>query len=482
MNEARSVVIFRADGHAEMGLGHLVRSCTLADMLAPEFECFLAYRHGEPSVWAGNNGLREAFLLSGPEEEEVNELITLANALNPGSAQNNVKVVLDGYGFDLAYQAALKTEGFGVVFIDDIQHCPFVADLVINHAPSARADLYELEAYTNTAFGLRFALLRPVFFARPALADHSTDNGPVFLCLGGADPANQSIDVLRFMVEQKIDRAVDLVIGAAYLHQEALTEYLSGTDQLIRVHQNISSAEMADLMWHSAVGVTSPSTVSLEYLATGKQLYLCQTAANQNAIQAALLSRKLARPLSDLVAAASYPPNAQAARLFDGNQGLRLRKLFKALDLDFRVARYDDCRLLYDWATDEQVRAQSFNSAAINWRDHKAWFIAQLANPDHLFLICEDESGPVGLVRFMLSGEQATLGYSLCAAARGKGYGVGMVHFATERLKRLVPAIKVITAFVKKGNTASLITLTRLGYDKVETDIYPDVVNFTLNV
>jgi RimJ/RimL family protein N-acetyltransferase len=183
-----------------------------------------------------------------------------------------------------------------------------------------------------------------------------------------------------------------------------------------------------------------------------------------------------------LVATDAYPLNPAVGRLYDGNQAVRFRKIFGRLALTIRSARFDDCRLLYQWATDPAVRAQSFSSEGIEWAKHKAWFIGQLVRSDRRFYVCEDEDGPAGLVRFSVEGEAALLGYSLCTRVRGKGYGLSMVHFAAERLRAEVSAVRRIDAYVKKENMASRITLGRLGYTELPTEDYPDALKFILDV
>lgn len=475
----RKSVLLRADGSETMGLGHLYRMVALADMLAPEFDCYLAYREGFSAIWTDNENIRAAYRMTGPEEEEAAEVCTLATRLQEESGCP-VIIVLDGYKFDLNYQACIKAEGFRLVFVDDIQHTAFVCDLVVNHAPSARRIDYELAHYTKTAFGLRFALLRQVFLLPSEETLSSDPNAPIFLCLGGADPDNLSVSVLQLLEESGPDRAVDLVIGSAYLHKEALAAFLAQSKLPVRIHEGLSATEMSALMWSSAFGITSPSTISLEYLATGKQLYLQQTADNQKDIKAALLSQKLAYPINALKGADKYPLNSAVGRLYDGNQGVRFRKLFSGLGLTIRGAHYEDCRLIYRWATDPAVRAQSFSSEEIQWSEHRAWFIGQLARTDRRFYICENEEGPIGLVRFSIENEVALLGYSLGTSARGKGYGVSMLHFATERLRAELPTVARIDAYVKKENMASQITLARLGYAELPTDVHQDALKFIL--
>ena len=478
----RKKILLRADGNERTGLGHLYRMVALADMLAPEYDCYFACRDGFSVVWEGNDNILATYKITGSEEKEADELCEIAVGLQKNNSPSSVIIVLDGYQYELDYQARLKAEGFRLVFVDDIQHTRFVADLVVNHAPSARMAHYDIADYTKTAFGLRFALLRQVFLQPSGERSIVSPSAPVFLCLGGADPDNLSVGVLSLLEDRKINREVDLVVGSAYLHEEALASFLTESKLLVRVHRGLSAEEMSALMWSSAFGITSPSTISLEYLATGKQLYLRQTADNQDDIQASLLEQKIAFPLDALVAAETYPANPAVGKLYDGNQAVRFRKLFAGLGLQIRSAQYDDCRLLYRWATDPAVRAQSFSTEDIKWEQHKAWFVGQLVRPDRRFYVCENKDGPVGLVRFSIEGEAAMLGYLLGTRVRGKGYGVSMVHFATERLRAEIAAVQRINAYVKKDNMASRITLTRLGYTELPTEDYPDSLKFILDV
>ena len=69
--------------------------------------------------------------------------------------------------------------------------------------------------------------------------------------------------------------------------------------------------------------------------------------------------------------------------------------------INFRKASKQDCKIYFDWANDEVVREQSFNSNVIAFETHNTWFKTIICNPKALLLVFENENKkPIGQVRF----------------------------------------------------------------------------------
>ncbi len=481
---AKPAVFFRADGHAQIGLGHLVRSAALAEMLTPDFDCYLVYRDCPESLLADWTVFRATAQVAATDSPVNDAQFLVDYATGHSEAQRSI-VVLDGYHFETAYQEQITAAGHHLVCIDDIHHTEFVAHLVINHAPAARIEDYHTAPGTHFAFGLRFALLRAPFreAARDRLVRGSSTRHGVFVCLGGADPDNATLDVLRQLASASISAPVDVVIGSAYQHEAPLAEFLEHTPLQVRLHRQLSALQMARLMQASAYGITSPSTVCLEYLSAGGRLYLRQIADNQTEIYQALLKQGLAQDVTDLQrtdAEARAKNTSESQGLLDGQQDVRFRKLFRGLGLSYRQATKADSLTYLTWANDPLVRAQSFNSEVIDSVAHEAWFIRRLQDPHtHLLLFNEGERA-VGQVRLQIAKQEAVIGYSVAESARGAGYGLAMLHFAQNHLQRQRSEVNRIVGYVKRSNTPSLITFRRLGYREADTDDYSDAVKFTL--
>ena len=112
--------------------------------------------------------------------------------LRPRSRIGSDWVVLDGYQFDSAYQAAIKDSGQGLLAMDDFGKLDrYVADIVVNQDPIAEERLYpRRETYTRLLLGTEYyfsaaqssAACQGSNSAAPALPRR------LLLTFGGSDP------------------------------------------------------------------------------------------------------------------------------------------------------------------------------------------------------------------------------------------------------------------------------------------------------
>ena len=107
-----------------------------------------------------------------------------------------------------------------------------------------------------------------------------------------------------------------------------------------------------------------------------------------------LSSAQIAQALTRLLAATMG--RAEMARhsqeLVDGEGADRVLMQVKSKMLSLRQVREDDCRLLWEWANDPEVRAVSFLSEPILWDQHVQWFKSKINGGRSLRDICSDGS------------------------------------------------------------------------------------------
>ena len=93
-------IIFRADGNSQIGLGHVVRSLALAQILRQDYECVFAIQAPSPELQEQIRQICDGIIVlpaCTPDEERfVHEL--------EAYIAEDVIVVLDGYNFTTAYQ------------------------------------------------------------------------------------------------------------------------------------------------------------------------------------------------------------------------------------------------------------------------------------------------------------------------------------------------------------------------------------------
>lgn len=136
--------------------------------------------------------------------------------------------------------------------------------------------------------------------------------------------------------------------------------------------------------------------------------------------------------------------------------------------IQLRPVCREDCYRIWRWANDPVVRAQSFNSDPIPWEAHVVWFESKVDNRDCVFLIAvNQEHIPVGQIRFDMAGDEAVVSVSVAPTLLGQGYGKRLIRQASMFLFGKV-AIKMVHAYVKTSNHASIHAFTKAGYLRLE--------------
>ncbi|MEX6688453.1 UDP-2,4-diacetamido-2,4,6-trideoxy-beta-L-altropyranose hydrolase [Danxiaibacter flavus] len=318
-------VYFRVDGNTEIGLGHIVRSCALANMLRERFECHFFVR--DYLEITKNNVVEAGAILHIMDSgiTLVEEREAFANSID-----SNVIVVLDGYSFNTDYQITIKQRGNKLVCIDDIYSFHFVSDVVINHAGGIDREAYSIEPYTRLYLGLKYAMLRSPFL-KSAYGHTMPNERDAFICFGGADPKNDLLIALSRLPEWMTSMTINIVIGGAYRYEEELIGFLANKNWRYKLHKNLNASSMSHLMTKCSIAICSPSSVALEYLAVSDgKLFLIVIADNQRDFYNYLLSEKLGFPFDNLREQVHVDLEFRRS-LFDGKQKSRYLEIFNSL-------------------------------------------------------------------------------------------------------------------------------------------------------
>jgi UDP-2,4-diacetamido-2,4,6-trideoxy-beta-L-altropyranose hydrolase len=473
-------IIFRADGNSKMGLGHLVRSSALAEMLKENYHCILATRCSlQPLLREMRSVFTEIILLA--EVDYSEEARTFCQI----SGNENL-IVLDGYNFDDVYQRELYRQGYDIFSIDDIHAFPFYSKAIINHSGGVTPLHYRALPSTQFYLGPGYALLRRAFLEAAKNRRNEITDSNCFVCFGGADPGNQTMEILQNAEIRKNFEKIHVVIGNAYQYKLELDAFVKDQSEII-VHHAVSPANMVAIMRDCSYAVCSPSTIVYEYLSVGGIVFLQQIADNQKDVISYFVNEGMAFTLNQLgniengAIASSF---AKQKMYFDGNQDHRLRKsfdqYFESKTLSIRSAAEQDLEISYHWANDPEVRAQSYNQSSISLEEHAAWFHTRLKDVHSYFYILEQHKKPVAQIRFQVSNNEAVLGYLAGMSIRSKGLGTAILGKGIEAFVRDYGKPVDITGYVKKTNLPSQRSFERLAFVKEEAAIYPDSFKYTM--
>ena len=460
-----------------MGVGHIYRSLALADMIKDDFHTTFIVRRPMKSLRA--NILKTCDQIV--ELEENMSSIGEAKMLTDLHLNKNDIVVLDGYHFTTEYQREVKEKECHLLSIDDIYDCQFLSDVIINHAPGLEKKVYKGKIYTQYCLGFPYALLRKPFLkaARKDRSRNKYQEQNLFISLGGADPKNDVQKVLETYVENINISKTFIVTGPAYQHADSLKSYLESSNFEYELLKDLGPEDMVFYMGKCSRAITAPSTVSLEYLCTGGNLFLHKIADNQNYIYNYMTSHGIAAPVDQILDSKIC---SNDVKYIDGGQEKRYRRLFNSFTLDVKKATKEDLMLYFDWANEVEVRSQSYNKEKISLSDHTNWFLKRLDSKTSELLMLLKDGVSIGQVRFEVNEGIATINYSIDKDWRGKGYGEAVIRRAISYLLKNRIDIKEVIGYVKELNVGSLKTFRAINFMESDAVEFPNSKKFTLKI
>jgi UDP-2,4-diacetamido-2,4,6-trideoxy-beta-L-altropyranose hydrolase len=476
---SKPVLLFRADAGNKMGTGHLVRCASLAGVLVNRFRCVLLTACTIPALIDSVRDKFEKVCLLNGNSPELEFFLKETDA--------NKLTVLDGYHFDKSYQCLLIAEGFRLALIDDLITEPVYADAVINHCGGLLPVDFRANPDAVFALGTHYLLVNPLFQLPAGERRKKVNDSNCFVCLGGADPQNETLNIIKQLAKTQSYSQVHVVIGAAYLHRDELAAFCTGKP-FISVHEAVSAPALKELMLQCSFAVCASSTIALEYLSVGGVLWVKQIADNQHHIFNFLISQKLAFAWGADAIDTEQPFEERLEKqavFFDGKAGMRLEKFFttwyRSAQLSVRKATENELHTSYQWANDPVVRSQSYSSQPIPLADHSSWFRKKIAAENQYYYILWEGEKAVAQIRFELSGGEATISYLTAPELRGQGMGAWIL---AKGIRQLLTDTKptTIIGHVKNGNLASLRSFEKLAFQRTESTLYPDSITYTMNI
>lgn len=280
-------VALRADGSAEIGLGHLIRSIALGSMLTSDFECCLYTRYKSDYIEAECRfvGIKVCYLSQ--SDNHFDEFLKYISG--------EEIVVLDNYFFDFEYQKSIKSIGCPLVCIDDKADKAYAADVVINHAPGLDPSIFTIAHYTKLCLGLSFAMLRQSFLnVKP-----STKRQGVFICFGGSDFKNITTRLVKILKDNSRVDDISVVIGSGFQHEETLNELIENSK--VKIFKELSAEEMKRMIASCEVAIVPASTILYEVIACNTPVISGYYVDNQVNIYEGFKKEKLISPYGDFV-------------------------------------------------------------------------------------------------------------------------------------------------------------------------------------
>ena len=521
----RPHVVIRCDASLRIGSGHVMRCLSLAralklrdadtvflcrrqpgDLIAlveQEFPVLILPGFAEESSESGHDGkplsgreLYASWLGCTEEQDAIESLAVLAGYQHQPLAW----VVLDHYALGNPWQRRMQE---GLRQADDSAPAILVLDDLADRAHQAsvlmdanRLDPEAPDPYQNlvpeactTLLGPAYALLDPLYPRLQPLLPTRSKLARVLVFFGGMDAANHVALGLEALSHPRLQHlAVDLVVGAAAPHRNELARRVS---QRPNTSLHVGLPSLIGLIGRADLALGGAGTSSWERACLGLPCLVVPVAENQRQGAQALQSAGVARCL-DLQTALDPGATLQEAflELLDAPDALLAmseaclqlgdgRGLFRVVaallgpapGLRLRPAMAADLWLYHWWASDPQVRRQSFKSEPIPLAQHRQWFTGRIKSPLALLRVLEDGDGlPLGQIRFErgdVRDTRAVISLSLDRLARGRGLASELLELGLAELARCWGNSTEAYGEVRADNPASCRAFLRAGFQEV---------------
>jgi UDP-2,4-diacetamido-2,4,6-trideoxy-beta-L-altropyranose hydrolase len=192
-------------------------------------------------------------------------------------------VILDGYLFVTEYQQTLKDEGLKLLCVDDMAHCHFVADIVLNQN-TTDGRIYSKETYTQLLMGPEFALLRREFRLFKSKKVIQNEIKDIMITMGGSDEKNMTETILKWLLRLPELNGVrcHIVLGSLNPYKDLISALISQSNLEGEIYTSLSAKEILNLMQSVDFAITAAGSTVWEYMKVGVPFIYTRLFENQN--------------------------------------------------------------------------------------------------------------------------------------------------------------------------------------------------------
>jgi UDP-2,4-diacetamido-2,4,6-trideoxy-beta-L-altropyranose hydrolase len=394
-------------------------------------------------------------------------------------------LTLDGFHFTADYQKAIRENGHKLLVIDDMAHLEYYhADILLNQNIFASSLHYFCDQDTVKLLGCEYVLLRREFLRYKNWKREIPKRArKILVTMGGSDPDNVTLKVVRLLNSlNDPDLEVKVIAGPANQNVNSLEKELQLSSSTFHLLRGVS--DMPELMAWADAAISAAGTTCWELAFMGLPSLVIALADNQRSVAKNLEAEgaagnlgwhedlagdKVCQTLSALLRDPIKREDMArvASKLVDGRGVDRVTRELQKKEIRLRSVQEDDCRLLWDWANDPDVRTGSFSSEPISWEQHLKWFKSKMADKDCLiFLAADSEGSPIGQARFERKKDNARISVSVRKGFRDSGYGSRIIELASKKVFEVFD-IQKIDSYIKIENKPSKSAFTNAGYKEI---------------
>lgn len=259
-----TMLIFRADGNAELGSGHVMRCLSIADAARRLGEdCLFVTASGDFEGVIATRGYKNYILHKDYRNMDSDNFLPLLESC-PAKA-----LFVDSYFVSEKYLGRLaghcREAGAKLIYVDDLAAFPYPCDLLLNYNIYAKAEDYERlyagRQMPGLLLGTAYAPLREEFANLPmrTVREEATD---ILISTGGADSEHMAVELLQ--AAGQLPYTFHVVIGSLNRDRELLHKLSEGRGNIV-LHENVTC--MSSLMRSCDVAISAAGSTLYELCA-----------------------------------------------------------------------------------------------------------------------------------------------------------------------------------------------------------------------
>ena len=251
-------IAFRVDASCLIGAGHVMRCLVLANALREQGHQILFVCRNYPGnlnkvISKNEYAVRELSFKGARIYQEQNYSddydqwlwVTQQQDANETSlllkSEQLDWLIVDHYSLDYVWEKQLRVTSKKIMVIDDLANRKHDCDILLDqNYYSSMQKRYRRYVACNTAMllGPRYALIRDEILRsknlRAAAQKKITSTPKVLLSMGGLDPDNMTLDILKYIKNNAVlsDYQVDVVVGLINPHRRMIENFCSKHNNL----------------------------------------------------------------------------------------------------------------------------------------------------------------------------------------------------------------------------------------------------------
>jgi len=394
-------------------------------------------------------------------------------------------VVVDSYLAGLEFYELVTSLALIKVFVDDNKRLDFPDGIVLNGSIYAEELGYSQNGKYSNLLGARYFLLRKPFQAVESKIIKKKVK--TILITFGATDLRDLTTKTELLLKQRYKKFKKyIVIGPGFPKSYIVERHTN-----IEYFSNLDATGMKSLMLDADIAISACGTTLYELACVGVPTIGVIVADNQSLnaekfadIQFLSLAGQWDDPdllvkITELID--KLADNKLRTRAsFAGQEAVKgdgaievasfLRSTYYQEKLVFSPAIEENCDLYYEWANEEEVRKNSFNTDKIPYETHVKWFFNKLRSEQSHLFVGYIESLPVGQIRIDVEDKVGIISYSIAKEWRGKGLGTLFLQEIPSILEKDGIQVEILSGSVQPQNIASQKAFEKAGFQKREKE------------